>query len=273
MQAVFEDLYDREGLKLRFVPRESCSHDSAKALSEFIPAWMQQQAELCPADWERAELFSVTIESDLSVVALFDLPPEYMCKQLADAAGREFSDYSELRVGDPIQPCSTAAVDDLHQLPGGTVATPLGEVRIAPVAVSKGFVSAREYERFIKETGYRPIPDRREEFSGYVLETSVETWGPKGPVFQVTLRDAEAYCRWANCRLPTASELLHFFQVTEAAGVRQDWAMECWSSTYLGREKYATIASGSEVNALHRDHYEWVEAPSFRIASSADTIS
>lgn len=74
-----------------------------------------------------------------------------------------------------------------------------------PLEVMKTEVSVASFARFVEATGYKTtaeeqgLPHTWRKARAYKIQ-------PGMPVAHVTLRDAEAYCKWAGARLPTESE-------------------------------------------------------------------
>lgn len=102
------------------------------------------------------------------------------------------------------------------------------EVRVGPFSISKTAVTNGEFKDFVEDDGYRrseiwtaegwqwrtmvaaehPVYWRREGDDGW-LRRNFDEWvalDERLPVIHINWHEANAYCRWANRRLPTEGE-------------------------------------------------------------------
>jgi ergothioneine biosynthesis protein EgtB len=130
---------------------------------------------------------------------------------------------------------------------------PRHRVWLEPYAIADRLVSAGEYLRFIEDGGYRrpelwlsdgwatveqecwtaPLYWRKEEsgWTRFSLEGR-RPIDPAEPVLHLSFYEAEAFARWAGCRLPTEAE----WEVAAVqAPLRQidDWAWQWTASPYV----------------------------------------
>lgn len=94
----------------------------------------------------------------------------------------------------------------LIQVPGGTFTMgsderdnekPPHRVSLESFLIGKYAVTNAQFGRFVSATGYRVTGD---------WQTFARDWGEQAPVVMVSWNDAQAYCQWAGCRLPTEAE-------------------------------------------------------------------
>jgi|GEM_PF-6439308 len=79
------------------------------------------------------------------------------------------------------------------------------EVNLPVFEITKYTVTNRQYFEFVRTTGYERIPSHWTSPVSTRGMPFPEEWADL-PVVNVSFYDAEAYCRWAGCRLPTGDE-------------------------------------------------------------------
>lgn len=81
-------------------------------------------------------------------------------------------------------------------------------VEVAPFRIAPAVVSNAQYLAFVQE-GAGPVPRYWRERDGEWQQRHFDRWqplAPELPVLHVSALEAQAYCRWARRRLPTAAE-------------------------------------------------------------------
>jgi formylglycine-generating enzyme required for sulfatase activity len=78
------------------------------------------------------------------------------------------------------------------------------EVVLSDFFIDRTPVTNRQFERFVEVTAYRTEAERKGSSRNWRSHNTPER--AEHPVVFVTYADAEAYCRWAGKRLPTADE-------------------------------------------------------------------
>ncbi len=81
------------------------------------------------------------------------------------------------------------------------------DVHVEPFRISSRPVSNREYLQYVEETGRAPRYWRKHE--GAWQERRFDGWrplDPEAPVRHVDGNEAQGYCKWKGCRLPTEAE-------------------------------------------------------------------
>jgi formylglycine-generating enzyme len=145
---------------------------------------------------------------------------------------------------------------------------PTFDAHVAPFFLDVHPVTVREFARFVAQTGYTTQSERLGE-SG-VFDPATHAWSsvtgadwrhPRGPdatpaadehpVTQVSWNDAQAYCAWAEKRLPSEVEWEHAARGGRNGGPKYAWgdtlvvAGRFMANTWQGRfPDYNTIEDG-----------------------------
>ncbi len=136
-------------------------------------------------------------------------------------------------------------VDEWRPLPPRLhgMATMTRHVPAHRFAVGVHEVTAVEFHRFVRESGYRPV--RAERFA------PAET----GPAIFVELADARAYAAWAGFRLPTEDE----WQIAAERGLLERAEPLVWNLTESehidGRSRFHILKGGCEPLSAPSDWY------------------
>ncbi len=148
---------------------------------------------------------------------------------------------------------------------GETDERPQHKVTLGEYYIDKHEVTNRQFERFVRATGYRT--DAEKEGSGGVYDTDSSKWVAKSgvswrtyygygtenhPVVLVSWNDAKAYCDWAGKRLPTEAEWERAARGTDAR--KYPWGSD---EPDAGGSFRANWGEGSDRSVWRRDGYEF----------------
>lgn len=110
-----------------------------------------------------------------------------------------------------------------------------------PFLIGKYPVTNAQYKLFLNESPNHKVPDDWEDEGTYLPEKI------NHPVVNVTWDDAQAFCRWANCRLPTEEEW-------EKAARGTDERLLPWGNDWHP-EKYCNTQNANIKNTTPVDQY------------------
>jgi ergothioneine biosynthesis protein EgtB len=139
---------------------------------------------------------------------------------------------------------------------------PAAEVELAPYEIDGAPLAAGRFLEFVESGGYDRAefwpgaagrwragsalahPQRWRCIDGQWQQRSFDAWQPlalDAPVVHINAFEAEAYCRWAGRRLPTAAEWEH---AARSAGADFLWGHSVWEWTADDFAPYAGFAPG-----------------------------
>lgn len=276
MKVIYEDSVDWEPLHMRFHLKGTPTSDRCKSLASFVLEWMRERERENPEKWRFCE-YSTNVESSGTVEAFCELMPSDEVQPLADAVAEQFPFVAELRLGE--RETGSESLDEITWLdiPADRVIIDGVAYDVAAFTISFTAITVGQFCDFLDATGHTPIPDTYER-PGYTISHFKLNFGqsPKIPLFGLTFDDATAFCDWAGFRLPTDPELRLFYETTTIKSPKKfDWDGENWTSTPAGPDEFYVRQGPFRERppddgdpwrqALHRHHYEFLEAPTFRV--------
>lgn len=271
------DIVDWEPLQMRFVP--SGVFSDREAVISHLQSWFADNAAATRPDCD-IRSYKVLQSESPSIAAVGEHLTKKALRRLVNSIARRFPELAVVEIGEKIEGFPAGVIFDWVTLPDATV-TLDREYSVLRFAISFTPVTIGQFVQFMDETDYTPMSDRIENHPGYLVDHFRLNFGnsPKLPLFGVTFDDASAYCDWAGVRLPSEPELHHFFVSMVQQGRTFRWSGECWSTTTYGDDMfvvrdgpYREGALGNPFDhyrkVLHRHHYQFLEAPCFRVARS-----
>lgn len=280
MKVIHEESVDWEPLHIRFRLKGTPSKDRCDSLAAFVVNWMRTREAEHPEKWRFCE-YSANVLPSGAVEAFCELMPSDEVDLLASAIAANFQFVSEMRLGEPESGSRTLRKIDWFDVPGRRITVDGIEFDVDSFAISFTAVTVGQFCEFLDDTKWQPVPDRIQSFPGCTIGNFKINYGqsPKIPLFGLTHDDAVAFCQWSGFRLPTDPELRLFYETVAAQTRRKfNWDGQNWTSTPAGKEEFY-IRQGPFAGSpagdtdqfhkpLHRHHYEYLEAPSFRIVKT-----
>lgn len=167
---------------------------------------------------------------------------------------------------------------DWFNVPGDEFRVGRTTHRVEAFEISFTPVTLGQYELFLQEANYKPIPDKIRGRNGYLLDYAKinSDTDPNGGMYCITHDDAVAFCEWANVRLPTDPELGLFFASAVQSGATFLYAGDCWTSDSDGDNHFIArdgpyqpqqLNEGDTFfrHRLHRHQWEFDPAPCVRV--------
>jgi hypothetical protein len=280
MKIIAEALVDWQPLQIRFFPRSK--FEAPGTLVRCLESWFQTNASRPRSDCD-IRYWNVTREDPALVEAVCEHLTNKALKRLAQHLAKRCPELDRIVIGEttagaPVVAAGGGLSFDWAPLPAATVDLNGARHIVEAVAISFTPVTLGQFTQFLDATGYTPVPDKL-EYADYLISHFQLNHGksPKLPLFGVTHDDAVAFCEWAGLRLPSEPELQHFFVSMIQEGRQFKWSGACWTSTapapdtFIVRDGPYRAESLREPldsyrKTLHRQHYQYLEAPCFRVA-------
>ncbi len=203
------DIVDWEPCVLWFIFSQELPPDDQ--FRDFVEIWLRARRNVstCMCTYRYAELQKEPAKNAHVIRA------EWVCEQcaqaLADAVERQFPGLQRVELGLRNEPRDTAT--DFIQIPDKNVELEDGtRIPVESFLIARRSVTTGEYEAFVRHTGYVTAAEVRRSPETFRSHCGVNGMAPAirsdVPAQFLTIRDAEAFCRYANCRLPTEAEWL-----------------------------------------------------------------
>ncbi|QDU79383.1 Formylglycine-generating sulfatase enzyme [Polystyrenella longa] len=278
MKIITDNLTHIEPLTLRFFFDKSTSSKVRQGFATFAIDWFTSQEQVDPEKWRLCEYrYQLESADEPEVVTVYcELMPEGEVEQLAKAVRLQFPQIKELRLGEPFIKNKSLDIEWI-ELPAREVVINKQRYLVSEFSISFSAITLGQFQKFMNNTEHQPRPDSFTR-TGYTVETQLERYGdnPQVPLFGLTYDDAIAYCKWSGYRLPTDPELRSFFDHTaELSELHHEWSGINWTSTPAGTEQFVgrdgpysplpIDAEDSCTKPLHKDQYELMDAPVFRV--------
>lgn len=139
------------------------------------------------------------------------------------------------------------------------------EVKVDPFLMDKHEVTIREFEKFVKATGFIPQTDQPGAKPTVLVSNKIEQvegvnwkYDERGkirdtseydyPVIYVSYEDAEAYAKWAEKRLPTIYEMEYV--ATKGMGEESSWNYVITSSWHAMNTRKINLPGLKDSNRL-----------------------
>jgi Sulfatase-modifying factor enzyme 1 len=278
MRIVEEDLVDWEPLRIRFIPK-SQFHDPHRFAME-LENWCQTNAGQTRSDCD-IRYWKIIQTTPPLIEAICEHLTKKALRRLAQHLSKRCPELDHLVIGDHLHGQSAGLSFDWVHLPPAEVNLLGSDHLVTAVAIAYTPVTLGQFNEFTKLVGYTPVPDLL-EYPGYLIRNFQANYGnsQKLPLFGLTYDDAAAYCEWAGLRLPFEPELHHFFASLARQRRKFNWSGDCWTASSPAPDQFVVRNGPYDVNSLteplqhfrkelHRHHYEYPEAPCFRVARSA----
>jgi len=211
MNLVKLDIVDWEPCVLRFVfglpPKEFGAR-----FERFVRQWLQSREDrhTCACRYRFAQF-----QEELTQRAVI-VRSEWLCElcaqELANAVQSEFPALQKVELGVRANHSPATGPEFLQILPKQVEFENSKRLEVKAFLIARHPVTISEFEKFVQDTGFVTLAEHQAS-----SETFREHCGLSGlaasirldaPVQFVTLADAQAFCNYARCRLPTEAEWL-----------------------------------------------------------------
>jgi hypothetical protein len=277
MDIEVSDFLDWEPLHIRFLFPTGSSERDVQAAKAFLEEWFERNTERLSDDVE-LRYWNVCQQDEVTIAVDCERMTEKGVERLAEAMAREFPPIIKLILG--VEAGALVPSEIVwHRVETQTAKRGAKEEAVKPVHVSVFHISIEQYCEFLEKSGYVPshcLENETDDIS--IFERAQIASAGKAflqhPVTMIRLSDAEAFCGFMHCRLPTELELFAFFHSYLANGAEFPYTNDNWTSSRKSATQQIVIGTPwkrSEIQSFEKmtrvvdpDDYGY-PFPSFRV--------
>ncbi len=229
-------LVDWEPLNVELVYSSTMSAIEKKNLKNWLTEWFKKHSVQESDDCDIRNWNIATTRKSLRFS--IELISSHRLKQLLSAVSEQFPGITKALIGEPcdlskslLKALTFYAMPPESEDPAemNVITSPEQD---AAFSISLNPVSRAQFEEFIEHEQYVPQADCENGMGNFsAINRRLAGKQLLSPVFGVTLRDAQAYAKFHDFRLPSSHELLRFFYSTALKGIEFEWSGPCWSTT------------------------------------------